>query len=270
MRTPLRLAMAVFKARLAQSSGKQTKYPPVTCVRIPADRGEAILSSASAKALAESPRSGRRHELRRTPVAWLARGADPGSADTLEHTSISRLARELQDDRRFVFLETDGQQLRRRIHEFRPDARLYLTVRLYGTAAAHDQRVQKPGAFSLAMEGIRAAQLSGYLVCVHVVIDADTKISDVSALLDELAPLEVDGAVATAASSSGPEPLSVRQYVFAARNLIGHSWWAEFSVDVELAIAAAPRKVLFAPSISSSPEDARPEDALATDEAIAQ
>jgi len=262
--------MAVFKARLAQSSGNQTKYSPATCVRIPADRGEAILSSWGARALAESPRSGRRHELRRAAVVWLARGADPGSADTLEHTSISRLARELQDNRRFVFLETDGQQLRRRIHEFRPDDRLYLTVRLYGRTAAHDQRVQKRGAFSLAMEGIRAAQLSGYLVCVHVVVDADTKISEVSALLDELDPLGLDGAVVTAASSLGSEPASVRQYVFAARNLIGHSWWAEFSVDVEMAIADAPRKVLFDPSVSTSREDARPEDALASDEAIAQ
>ena len=181
MRTPLRLAITVLQARLSQSTGTKKKYPPVHCIRIPDDGREAILSPTNAKLLAGSAVPRRRHTPRPAPVVWLT-----STAETLEHSSISRLTRELQDSRRFVFLETDGQQLRRRIHEFRPDNRLYLTIRLYGTAATHDLRVGKPGAFSLAMEGIRAAQLSGYLVCVHVVINAETKMPDIMALIHEL------------------------------------------------------------------------------------
>ncbi len=202
----------------------------------------------------------RRHTPRPAPVVWLT-----STAETLEHSSISRLTRELQDSRRFVFLETDGQQLRRRIHEFRPDNRLYLTIRLYGTAATHDLRVGKPGAFSLAMEGIRAAQLSGHLVCVHVVINAETKMPDIMALIHELGAFNLDGAVVTAATSTRPEPENIRQFVYAARSLLGNSWWAELSVDVELALGVSPRKILFAPDVRPSREDA-----LSTDEVAAQ
>jgi hypothetical protein len=179
-----------------------------------------------------------------------------GGADPLEHPSIGRRTRELQDTRRFVFLETDGQQLRRRIHEFRPDSRLYITVRLYGTAAAHDARLKKPGAFALAMEGIRAAQLSGYLVCVHLVIDAETKMADVQALLQEVGAFASDGVVITAASSAGARPATVRQFVCAARSLLGNAWWASFSGEVELALGVCPRKFVFAPDVRAAADEA--------------
>jgi hypothetical protein len=255
MRTPIRLALTIFQASIAQIRGAEQKYLPVHCIRIPHDCGEAILSDAQVSALlAEPPLPRRRGQRLCAPVLWLT-----GDADPLEHPSISRLTRELQDRRRVVFLETDGQQLRRRIHEFRPDSRLYLTVRLYGTAGAHDVRLKNPGAFALAVEGIRAAQLCGYLVCVHVVIDAATKMADVQALLQEVSACDVDGVVITAGSSAGAEPAAVRQFVYAARSLLGHAWWASFSGEVELALGVFPRKMLFAPDLRT-----------ATDEAIAQ
>jgi hypothetical protein len=255
MRTPIRLALTIFQASIAQIRGAGEKYLPVHGLRIPDHRAEAIWPAAQVSPLlAAPPLPGRRGPWLRAPVLWLT-----GDADPLEHPGISRLTRELQDSRRFVFLETDGQQLRRRIHEFRPDSRLYLTVRLFGTAAAHDVRRKKNGAFALAVEGIRAAQLSGYLVCVHVVIAAETKMADVQALLQEVGACDVDGVVVTAASSAGAEPATVRQSVHAARSFLGDTWWASFSGEVELALGVFPRKILFAPDVRT-----------ATDEAIAQ
>jgi hypothetical protein len=255
MRTPIRLAFTIFQASIAQIRGAEQKYLPVHCIRIPDDRGEAILPAAQMSALlAGPPLSRRRRQPLRVPVLWLT-----GDAEPLEHPSIGRFTRELQVSRRFVFLETDGQQLRRRIHEFRPDSRLYLTVRLYGTAAAHDARLKKNGAFALAVEGIRAAQLSGYLVCVHVVIDAETEMAGVQALLQEVGACPVDGVVVTAASSAGAQAATVRQFVHAARSLVGNAWWASFSGEVELALGVFPRKILFAPDVRT-----------ATDGAIAQ
>jgi hypothetical protein len=252
MRTPIRLAFTMFQASIAQICGAEQKYLPVHCIRVPDDPGEAILSPAQSCALlAEPPLPRRRRQKLRAPVLWLT-----GDAEPLEHPSISRFTRELQDSRRFVFLETDGQQLRRRIHEFRPDSRLYLTVRLYGTAAAHDVRRKKNGAFALAVEGIRAAQLSGYLVCVHVVIAAETKMADVQALLQEVGACDVDGVVVTAASSAGAEPATVRQSVHAARSFLGDTWWASFSGEVELALGVFPRKILFAPDVRTATDEA--------------
>jgi hypothetical protein len=255
MRTPTRLALTIFQASIAQLRGAEQKYPPVHCLRIPDDRGETMLSAAQGPALLGEPAWPRSRSPRLgAPVLWLT-----GDADPLEHPGIGRLTRELQDRRRFVFLETDGQRLRRRLHEFCPDSRLYLTVRLYGTAAAHDVRLKKPGAFALAAEGIRAAQLSGYLVCVHVVIDSETKLANIQALLQEVGAFDVDGVVVTASSSGDAEPVAVRQLVSAARSLLGSPWWVSLSRELERALGVAPRKMPFATELRT-----------ATDEAIAQ
>src|SRR5713101_3140205 len=60
----------------------------------------------------------------RSPVVWI-RGSEP-----LYHPGIAHLVRAITQNGHFVFLETDGALLRRRIHEFQPVSRLFLTVRL--------------------------------------------------------------------------------------------------------------------------------------------
>jgi hypothetical protein len=261
MRTPFRLALALRQAGIAQTLHLEKKYQPIHCIRVPEDPGEPILSAAEHAALLAAPASPKRRALRRrAPVVWLTNGGDP-----LEHASISRVTRELQDSRRFVFLETDGQQLRRHLHEFRPDARLYLTVRLHGTAGAHDLRAKEAGAFARAIEGMRGAQLSGYLVCAHVAMDTETKLADIRVLLQDLRGLDADGIVVTAANLGGAEAATVREMVRSAKSFLGNSWWASVSTYVELALAAEPRKILFTDSIPAAREGA-----ISADEVAAQ
>jgi molybdenum cofactor biosynthesis enzyme MoaA len=157
----------------------------------------------------------------KSPSLWLT-----GPAELLGFSGIPGLARVLQDPRRTVFLETDGMKLRRRIHEFRPNARLYLTVPLYGLAATRNARMQKEGAFSQAMEGIRAAHLSGFLICAHVVIESATDLGEIAQLLELLRAMKIDGVVITAPEDSSDID---GQKLRAARSLLGNSWWAKFS-----------------------------------------
>lgn len=127
-------------------------------------------------------------------------------------------------------------QLRRRIHEFHPDGHLYLTVRLYGTPHMHDRRMQRDGAFALAIEGIRAAAGSGFLCCAHVVVEHETQLHEVSQLLEQLCAMKLDGMIITAQDDAATMQ---RETAMAARGLIGSAWWASFSRLVQQALNVA-------------------------------
>jgi hypothetical protein len=250
MRTPLRLALRMQRARFAPLADQET-YPPVYCIRVPQDPATNILSPADHKIFLAAPdRPRRQRETLRTPTLWLT-----GEEDALAHTGIARVARELQETRRTVFLATPGTQLRRRIHEFHPNNRLYLTIRLLGAQAAHDRRMQRDGAFALAMEGVRAAQLSGFLVCAQLVVDRETQMPEIEQLLRQLRAMKFDGVVTTASLEEHPEPLEVRGKVYATKSLLQNAFWASLSTDVEHALAASLLPPRIAPHLQLLTEE---------------
>jgi hypothetical protein len=118
------------------------------------------------------------------PVVWL------GGSEPLLHPEIGRLARRIVDSGRHVFVTTDGMLLRRRIHEFRPVSRLFLTVQFQGGEKLHDARVGRVGAFRDALDGIRTAKLSGFLVCAQIPVYPDTGNAE---LREILVKRDVDG-----------------------------------------------------------------------------
>jgi hypothetical protein len=253
MRTPVRLAAALVKFRITSPSFANSGASPV--YRWTMRFGESRLAVSSVehalggaegvKSRAEAMAAQRKKAFRaapwaKFPVLWLT-----GPVELLGQSMIPGLARALQDTGRMIFLETDGLQLRRRIHEFRPDARLYLTIRFYGMPETHDVRTQQPHAFARAVEGIRAAQLSGFLICVHIVIEAATEAAEINRLLQYLQTLHVDGVVITAAE--GDDSADARNTLAACRRLIGNSWWAKFSKLVEDASSVVQRKAAASP-----------------------
>jgi hypothetical protein len=122
-----------------------------------------------------------------SPIVWIA-GVKP-----LEHPEVARMANALAAARRHVFLPADGVLLRRRIHEFQPTSRLHLTFRFDGTQASHDRRAGREGAFQAALEGIRAAKLSGFLICACLILHADSDGVELAILHAELRKLDLDG-----------------------------------------------------------------------------
>lgn len=221
MRTPFRLAAAILKSQLSGAiPGKKEKLP-LCRVAVP-DAAEQAASADGARA----PAKGKRATGPSAKILWLA-----GTEDSLASPSIGTFARELQNAGHTIFLVTDGTRLRRRIHEFQPNARLYLTVQLYGMPHTHDQRMGKDGAFALAIEGIRAAQLSGFLVCANVVVDDDARLHEISQLLEHLCSVNLDGMIITAENDGNK---AQRETAIAARGLIGNPWWASFSRLVQL------------------------------------
>jgi hypothetical protein len=215
MRTPYRLAATLAKFRISRAlPGKKQKLP-LQRVLVPSVAEKKVSPSLDDHA-----------KLPASPILWLT-----GTPDSLSSAGIGKYIQRLRDAGRTIFLETDGTQLRRRIHEFRPDAGLYLTVRLYGPPQVHDLRMQKSGAFALAMEGVQAAHLSGFLTCAHLVVERGSQLHEINQLLELLCAVNFDGMIIVAENDASEIQ---RETASVARSLIGNAWWSSFSRLVQL------------------------------------
>jgi MoaA/NifB/PqqE/SkfB family radical SAM enzyme len=162
------------------------------------------------------------------------------------HPEIGRLARRIVDTNRHVFVQTNGLLLRRCLHEFRPVSRLFLSVQFEGFEQRHDRRAGREGAFRAAVEGIRAAKLSGFLVCAQVALHADTELSEFDQLRVYLEARDVDGFVVTPANdfskavAGHKENQALQSRLGAVRDQIWSRRWRLFSRLLESSLPAAP------------------------------
>ena len=189
------------------------------------------------------------------PILWL------GGEEPLQHPVIGRISAALNQAGRNVFLHTDGVRLRQRIHEFRPDPRLFLTVELAGRQEIHDE-FTAPGTFRRVIEGIRAAKLSGFHVCTHVTVNAQTQVCETGELFEYLDNYGVDGFIV----SSGGRPIEsswgseLQEKLDEIRSLVRCSRWEYFSSLLE-ASYVAPREKNAAVTLPGSDAGAYEENA---------
>jgi len=185
------------------------------------------------------------------PILWI------GGSEPLEHPGIAHLVRAIVQGGRFVFLETCGALLRRRIHEFQPVPQLFLTIRSEGPPPSAGGKLRHPGAFELALEGLRAARLSGFFTAVHSPVREDSDVSRLPALSGILSVADVDGWMITAATIGDPTLSKARE----ARNLIPHRQWRALSghVERELLSAAKTSEMRHAPGSETHPAQASEE-----------
>jgi len=107
-----------------------------------------------------------------------------GGAEPLEYPEIPRFANALASSGREVFLHTNGALLRRRMHEFQPTARFRFVLRFDGSLLADHVA---------ALDAIRGAKLSGFLVCALSVLQESNEIDALVRLHSELHQLDLDG-----------------------------------------------------------------------------
>jgi molybdenum cofactor biosynthesis enzyme MoaA len=229
MRFPLRLMADINVARIAKKLGFPRGAGPIRFLDV-------------AEILHLDPRHPVSHEKirevisSRSPVVWI------GGSEPLIHPGIAHLVRAITGSGHFVFLETDGTVLRRRIHEFQPVSRLFLTVRLELGAQNHASRSLRTEARDLAVEGLRAARLSGFSICVHGRVNSETEMSEVAELRGLANSNDVDGMVISAASREAncadADASASLQKAGEARKLIGSVWWESFSRLIESAVSS--------------------------------
>jgi len=125
LRFPLRLTADLAKVRIARIGPGDSAAPAVLLVS-PVEQAHSS-SFESSKFPAEAKAGTELLSFVRdsaAPVIWI------GGPDPLLHPEIAQLTRCINGHGQHVFLETDGALLRRRIHEFRPVSRLFLTVQV--------------------------------------------------------------------------------------------------------------------------------------------
>jgi hypothetical protein len=248
-RFPLRLRVALAKARfLPQRNSGDTNSP---ILRLDA---EELLHRASRQPVSHQTVREILHE--RKPIVWI------GGSEPLVHPGIAHLTRLIAHSGHYLFLDTDGVVLRQRIHEFQPSSRFYFSIRFLGCEAEHDRRAGRSGAFRAAMEGIRVARLSGFLICGHAVLQAENDAAGLTRLWSELRGFDLDGMLissAEAARASG-----VERVVSEARRRLLSPGWASFSglIDAATPVPAGPSRQLRqpAPEAAGNPADAEREE----------
>lgn len=214
MRFPSRLTLELTRARFAGLlRARRTGWP---IVRI--DPGE-ILHSRSTQ-----PVSHRKIDeivCASRPIVWI------GGSESLAHPGIAHLVRSIAARGRFVFLETDGLLLRRRIHEFQAVPNVVLAICMDSCPASSAVLRIPPDPSQLAVEGIRAACLSGFFTAIHSRVCVTSTDSQWTRLAAFAADSAVDGWVVTAETrETVPQARELRR-------LIPNSRWRVFSESLE-------------------------------------
>jgi len=225
MKFPLRLSWDLWRSRWshAVANGAQAQ----TIVHLPAallptlhDDDSANFANQAGHSAADSVRTAVKTDA---AVLWI------GGGEPLEHEEVGRVAFALNGKGRNVFVHTNGQQLRQRIHEFRPEPRLFLTVELAGREDIHDRDAGRPGAFRRVIEGIRAAKLSGFHVCTHVTVTGETDPCDAGELFEYLGRYDVDGFIVSSGGRGFTADSAARKKLEEVRSLVRCSRWEKFS-----------------------------------------
>jgi hypothetical protein len=167
------------------------------------------------------------------PFVWI------GGDAPLRYPRIGQIARQVIGSGKIVFAEMDGTLLRRGIHEFRPESRLYLVLPLHGLEAAHDLRTGRAGNFRATVESIRTARLSGFHICVETTLSADMDLSELRELAEFISNLGVDGWLQKSFSGAGAAQLSADK-IAEARQLIFGRRWRTLSHILDLSRTARP------------------------------
>jgi hypothetical protein len=170
----------------------------------------------------------------RSPIVWI------GGTEPLEVLETPRVVSALAAAGRHVFLPTTGILLRRRIHEFQPLPRLHLTIRFEGAEVTHDGRAGRQGAFRDALESVRTAKLSGFLLCAQLILHSSAECAEMKRLHGELCELGFDGFLISSASPASEE---LRNSVGALRRRLLSRRWALLSNVLDAAwspVVAAP------------------------------
>jgi radical SAM family protein len=222
MRFPLGLTADLAFGRARQTLRGLDSHPLLLQLPVFAGSQHSATALASSECLSAIRASS-------APVVWI------GGSEPLLHPEIGSLARRIVDMGRHVFVTTDGTLLRRRIHEFRPVPRLFLTVQFHGAEEPHDPRAGRDRAFRDALDGIRTAKLSGFLVCALITVDPDTEFTELEKFRKILALRDVDGLVVCGAPDyegverDHSENLAMEKKLSEARAQIPGRRWRWFS-----------------------------------------
>ena len=174
-------------------------------------------------------------------IVWL------GDTEPLLHPNIGKVVAALLQSGHYVFLHTSGLALRKRIHEFQPHSRLFLTVEVPNNESSTQSLTRKGATARAFFEAIEGARLSGFYRCAHVTVDAQIDVAETLRCFESLNANGLEGFVVSSgtspATAAGPATLSKLADIRAA---IPSRSWRTFSRILEQSRHALPQPRLAA------------------------
>lgn len=166
------------------------------------------------------------------PAVWL------GGVEPLLHPSIGKVTTALEQSRRYVFLDTSGTDLRKRVHEFQPASRFFFAFQLCTEEIAPGYEARGI-AMQRVSEALRIVKLSGFCACAHVIVGAQTSVAETVRLFAALEASRFDGIVVSSAPDSTLPPRnSIHGKKLAEIRERVPSWrWKKFSQLLEASCA---------------------------------
>ena len=233
MRFPLRLSTALFQSKMSGLLGGGSASAPIfrfsPCLIH--FTSQARFDENSTELECHSPAEGAvRVRNTSAPVVWI------GGVEPLLHPEAGSFVNAIVAMGRYVFFHTSGYNLRQRIHEFRPESRLFLTLEFAGREEAHNRAVGRPDAFQRSIEAIRAAKLSGFHIGAHVTLTPETDTCDVGELIEFLDKKDVDGFIVTATGQTAGNS-DLAETLDDVRAMIRCRRWENFSRLLESSCA---------------------------------
>jgi hypothetical protein len=223
----LRLTADLALALAARSFRNANGHPPILHLSSEHNFDSALPSTSGTPASEHSFESVARVSRFRSPVIWI------GGSEPLDHPQVARFSNALAASGRYVFVETCGASLKRRLHEFQPSSHFYFAVRFESGEPSPAQRA----AWETGLEALRMARLAGFFSCAHLVLHTEASAGELEGLHSEILKLDVDGFSITPAVST----LALEQVAAQLRRRLLSRRWALFSslLDANLSSCAS-------------------------------
>lgn len=150
--------------------------------------------------------------LRRSRFLWV------GGEEPLDHADVANAANALAAGKEHVFLETAGELLKPRIHEFKPGAGFYFVVRMDGpasltTVGCHEDSCR------VALEAMRMARLAGFYTFAHLVYRREFALRALESLHKQICKIGTDDVFITTAPAAGTDS---KEFVRLRRRMLDH------------------------------------------------
>ena len=194
MNRPLRLDLSVARHLIGRSVGRVGRFPLVTMLE-PLEACN-LRCTGCGRVREYHDVIDRRLSVDDCLAAVRASGAPIVSisgGEPLLHEQIGEIVHAIIDDRRFIYLCTNGLLLREKLDRFAPSPRLSFVVHLDGTEAIHDRVTGRPGTYATALAAIREAVGRGHRVCTNTTLFHGSDAEDLHALFGTLVQLGVEG-----------------------------------------------------------------------------
>lgn len=113
--------------------------------------------------------------------------------EPLLYSRVRELVSELLVRKKHIYFCTNGLLLEESLPDFRPDSHFTWNVHFDGTEEIHDKIICRPGGFSKALAGVRAAKRRGFRVSTNTTVYRETDVDDLEKLFTQLTDAGVDG-----------------------------------------------------------------------------